>query len=144
MKKHWPFLLQVTLGIYKTPRQKNITNSTRFFPSSWERRNKPLWHILRSFQDKRSVAELKSDTRYPEAEDYYFKMTSTERVRLLEDFDQEKNLAVPYLAYREAEIAFKESDKEKVSNFTSWIEKRYRSNAEIMELLKESWSENWK
>ena len=64
--------------------------------------------LLRSFQDKRSVAELKSDTRYPEAEDYYFKMTSTERVRLLEDFDQEKNLAVPYLAYREAEIAFKE------------------------------------
>lgn len=100
------------------------------------KKEQTLMALLRSFQDKRSVAELKSDTRYPEAEDYYFKMTSTERVRLLEDFDQEKNLAVPYLAYREAEIAFKESDKEKVSNFTSWIEKRYRSNAEIMELLK--------
>lgn len=100
------------------------------------KKEQTLMALIRSFQDKKSVAELKSDTRYAEAEELYFKMTSTERVRLLEDFDQEKNLGVPYLAYREAEIAFKEGDQEKVSSFSTWIEKRYHTNAEIMDLLK--------
>ena len=95
-----------------------------------------LASLIRSMQDKKSIADLKSDGRYAEIEESFLKLTPSERVRLLEDFDSEVNLAVPYLAYKEAEIAFREGNKDKVSDYIGWIEKRYGENKEIKELLK--------
>jgi tetratricopeptide (TPR) repeat protein len=76
------------------------------------KKEQSLTALIRSLEDKKSIGELKSEARYTQAEELYFKLTPTERVRLLEDFDSEKNLAVPYLAYKEAEIAFKEGNKQ--------------------------------
>lgn len=95
-----------------------------------------LSSLIRSLEDKKSIADLKSEARFAQIEEMFGKLSSSEKVRLLEDFDSEKNLVVPYLAYKEAEVAFKEGDKDKVSDYTSWIEKRYGSNAEIMNLIK--------
>lgn len=92
--------------------------------------------LIRSLEDKKTIADLKSEPRYAQAEELFLKLSPTERVRLLEDFDSEKNLAVPYLAYKEAEIAFNGGDKSKVKDYSDWIEKRYGSNSEIMGLLK--------
>ena len=92
--------------------------------------------LIRSLEDKKTIADLKSEARYAQAEELFLKLTPTERVRLLEDFDSEKNLAVPYLAYKEAEIAFNEGDKAKVKDYSDWIEKRYGNNSEIMGLMK--------
>lgn len=100
------------------------------------KKEQSLTALIRSLEDKKSVADLKSEPHYAQAEELFFKLTPTERVRLLEDFDQEKNLAVPYLAYKQAEIAFKEGNKEKVADYSAWIEKRYGTNSEIMGLLK--------
>jgi ABC-type branched-subunit amino acid transport system substrate-binding protein len=100
------------------------------------KKEQSLTALIRSLEDKKSIGELKSEARYTQAEELYFKLTPTERVRLLEDFDSEKNLAVPYLAYKEAEIAFKEGNKQKVQDYSTWIEKRYGNNNEIMNLMK--------
>jgi ABC-type branched-subunit amino acid transport system substrate-binding protein len=95
-----------------------------------------LASLIRSLEDKKTIADLKSEPRYSQVEELFLKLSPTEQVRLLEDFDQEKNLTVPYLAFKEAEIAFKEGNKDKVSDYSKWIEKRYGSNAEIMGLLR--------
>ncbi|MDD4973867.1 MAG: ABC transporter substrate-binding protein [Bacteriovorax sp.] len=100
------------------------------------KKEQSLTALIRSLEDKKSVEDLKSEARYTQAEELFFKLTPTERVRLLEDFDSEKNLAVPYLAYKEAEIAFKEGNKQKVQDYSAWIEKRYGNNNEIMNLMK--------
>lgn len=95
-----------------------------------------LSSLIRSMEDKKSIAELKSEPRLAQTEELFNKLSSSEKVRLLEDFDNEKNLAVPYLAYKEAEAAFKEGNKDKVADYASWIEKRYGGNVEIMNLVK--------
>lgn len=95
-----------------------------------------LTSAIRTLQEKNSLADLKSDPRYPQVEEAFSKLSQTEKVRLLEEFDAEKNLAVAYLAYKEAEKAFKESDKSKVSEYVEWIEKRYGTNGEMSNLLK--------
>jgi len=82
------------------------------------------------------LSDLKSDPRYPQVEEAFSKLSQSEKVRLLEEFDADKNLAVAFLAYKEAEKAFKESDKSKVEEYVEWIEKRYGSNAEMSNLLK--------
>ena len=100
------------------------------------KKEQSLTALIRSLEDKKSIEDLKSEARYIQAEELYFKLTPTQRVRLLEDFDSEKNLAVPYLAYKEADIAFKEGNKDKVKDYYAWIEKRYGNNNEIMNLMK--------
>lgn len=100
------------------------------------KKEQSLTALIRSLEDKKSIGDLKSEERYVQAEQLFFKLTASERVRLLEDFDSEQNRAVPYLAFKEAEIAFKEGNKDKVKDYSAWIEKRYGNNSEIMNLLK--------
>lgn len=92
--------------------------------------------LIRSLEDKKTIADVKAESRYSQIEEQFSKLSESERVRLLEEFDQEKNLVVPYLAYREAEIAFRSGDQDKVKDFTAWIEARYADNNEIMNLVK--------
>lgn len=91
--------------------------------------------LIRSLEDKKTISELSSEPRFAQVEEGFKKLSSSERVRLLEEFDQEKNLGVAYLAYKEAEIAFREGDKDKVKDFSDWIEKRYGNNSEIMTMV---------
>lgn len=95
-----------------------------------------LTSMMRSLEDKKTIAELKAENRYTQVEEMFLKLSSSERIRLLEEFDQEKNLSVAYLAYKDAELAFKEGDQDKVKDYTDWIEKRYSDNSEIMNLVK--------
>ena len=95
-----------------------------------------LSSLIRSLEDKKTIAEVKSESRYTQIEEDFSKLSESERIRLLEEFDQEKNLVVPYLAYRDAEKAFREGNQDKVKDFTDWIEKRYGDNSEIMNLVK--------
>lgn len=101
-----------------------------------EKKEQGLSSLIRSLEDKKTIADLKSEARLAQIEDMFSKLSSSEKVRLLEDFDSEKNITVPYLAYKEAEAAFKNGDKDKVSDYSAWIEKRYGNNSEIMNLVK--------
>lgn len=100
------------------------------------KKEQSLSALIRSLEDKKTITELTTEARYTQAEDLFMKLSTSERVRLLEEFDQEKNLAVPYLAYKEAEIAFRAGDQDRVKDYSDWIEKRYGNNAEIMALVK--------
>lgn len=99
------------------------------------KKEQSLSALIRSLEDKKSISELTTDPRYGQVEEQFKKLSSSERVRLLEEFDQDKNLSVAYLAYKEAETAFREGDQDKVKDFSEWIEKRYGSNTEIMGLV---------
>lgn len=100
------------------------------------KKEQSLSAMIRSLEDKKTLAELKNEPRYGQTEEMFMKLSESERVRLLEDFDSEKNLTVPYLAYKEALAAFSAGENDKVKDYFEWIEKRYGTNAEIMDLIK--------
>ena len=100
------------------------------------KKEQSLTALIRSLEDKKTIADLKAEPRYAQVEEMFLKIAPNDRARLLEDFDSEKNLAVPYLAYKEADQAFKEANTEKVKDYSTWIEKRYSDNSEIMNLIK--------
>lgn len=100
------------------------------------KKEQSLSSLIRSLEDKKTITELTTEARYTQAEDLFMKLSPSERVRLLEEFDQEKNIAVPYLAYKEAERSFREGDQGRVKDYTDWIEKRYGDNSEVMTLVR--------
>jgi ABC-type branched-subunit amino acid transport system substrate-binding protein len=100
------------------------------------KKEQSLSALIRSLEDKKNINDLKAEPRYSQVEEQFLKLSSSDRIRLLEEFDQEKNLTIPYLAYKEAEVAFREGDQDRVKDFSEWIEKRYGNNTEIMGLVK--------
>jgi ABC-type branched-subunit amino acid transport system substrate-binding protein len=94
-----------------------------------------LTALIRSLEDKKSIVDIKAEARYAQVEELYLKLVPSERTRLLEDFDSEKNLVVPCLALKEAEISLNEGNLDKVKDYSGWIEKRYSDNAEVMNLV---------
>lgn len=100
------------------------------------KKEQSLSSLIRSLEDKKTITELTTEARYTQAEELFMKLSTSERVRFLEEFDHEKNLAVPYLAYKEAEGAFREGDQDRVKDYTDWIEKRYGDNSEVMTLVR--------
>lgn len=100
------------------------------------KKEQSLSSLIRSLEDKKTITELTTEARYTQAEDLFMKLSPSERVRLLEEFDSEKNIAVPYLAYKEAERSFREGDQGRVKDYTDWIEKRYGDNSEVMTLVR--------
>ncbi|MBY0412998.1 MAG: tetratricopeptide repeat protein, partial [Bdellovibrionales bacterium] len=100
------------------------------------KKEQSLQALIRSLEDKKTISELTTEGRYTQVEDQFMKMGSSERGRLLDEFEQDKNLAIAYLAYKEAEVAFREGNQDKVKDFSEWIEKRFGENTEIMTLVK--------
>lgn len=99
------------------------------------KKEQSLSALIRSLEDKKTISELSSEPRFAQVEEVFKKLSTSERVRLLEEFDQEKNLGIAYLAYKEAEAAFREGDKDKVKDFSEWVEKRYGNNSELMSMV---------
>ena len=100
------------------------------------KKEQSLHALIRSLEDKKTINELAAEGRYTQAEELFKKLSATERARLIEEFEDDKNLAVAYLAFKEAETAFREGDEGRVKDFSSWIEKRYGDNADLMALVK--------
>lgn len=100
------------------------------------KKEQSLSSLIRSLEDKKTITELTTEARYTQVEDAFKKLSNSERARLLEEFDGEKNLTVAYLAYKEAEMSFREGDQDKVKDYTDWIEKRYGDNSEVMTLVR--------
>lgn len=90
---------------------------------------------IRAFGDKKSIQEVIQDPKYVSIEDKYFKLSETERVRLLENFDDDKNFVVPSLVLKEIDIQSKSQQKEKVQDYKSWLEKRFGDTKEVMDRL---------
>lgn len=91
--------------------------------------------LIRSLEDKKTIGDLTGDRKYTELEEQYKKLTTSERVGIIEEFDDESNLAVAYLAYKEAESSFNSGDKSRMKDFTNWINARYSQNVEVKSLV---------
>lgn len=99
------------------------------------KKEESLSSTIRALDDKKTIREVSSEPRFAHVEELFQKLSNSEKIRLLEEFDQDNNVTIAYLAYKEAENAFRAGDQDKVKDFAEWIEKRYVDNPEVMNLL---------
>lgn len=92
---------------------------------------------IRSFEDKRSVKEIRMDPKIEQIKKQYFSLSESQRVQILDTFNQEENLVVAELALKEAEESLRIGNLERFQSFTQWIEEHFETNSEIKELIKE-------
>lgn len=91
--------------------------------------------LLRALADKKTIEELRSDPKFISAEENFNKLSRTERIRLIEDFQSEKSLAIAYLGLKEVERTFNSGDESAYRESYAWLIEHFSEYPEILEKL---------
>ncbi len=87
--------------------------------------------MIRALSDKKTIEDLRLDPKYVGLEEKFFALSESERVRMLEGFDDERNLVVLSLSLKSIDQFYKNNSKDKASDMESWLLKRYADHAEV-------------
>jgi ABC-type branched-subunit amino acid transport system substrate-binding protein len=88
--------------------------------------------MIRALSDKKTMEDLKLDPKYLTLEEKFFKLTESERVRMLENFDEERNVVIPTLVFKSIDVAVRDGMKDKAHDYEEWLLKRYAENSDVM------------
>jgi ABC-type branched-subunit amino acid transport system substrate-binding protein len=85
----------------------------------------------------KTIEEVKSNTMVEPMKEAFKKLSSSQKLELLEEFDAKDNLAVAYLAEIEAEDRYVLGDKSGATDVVNWIKDEYGSNEEVKSFIQE-------
>lgn len=91
--------------------------------------------LIRALEDKKSIGELRSDPKFIVAEDNFNKLSRSERIRLIEDFQADKSLAVAYLALKEVERSLNAGNDGEYRESFAWLIENFSDFPEIIDQL---------
>ncbi len=90
-----------------------------------------IWYL----SDKNKISEIKTEPLFEQLLEVFFKRSRSEKLRLLEDFDEEKFLIVGYLAYLEVEKLYYKGNKDDAKNLLEWTKDNFSKFSEIESLV---------
>lgn len=93
--------------------------------------------LLELLRDKQNFSELKMSNMTEDLVSAYFKLSPSERMRILDDYAGEKLISVAFLAYKETEQRYFENDREGTLQLVEWINSNYSSLIELKEYVKD-------
>ncbi len=91
--------------------------------------------LLRAVADIKTLPDLKSNSKFLTAEENFNKLTRTERIRTIEDFQGEKSLAVAYLALKETERSLNSGNESEYKDSYNWLTEHFGEFPEILDQL---------
>lgn len=98
--------------------------------------NEELENLISVLQNKKAVSELKGDSSFERARAILANKDIEFKLKLFNAHENDRPLAVGFLAFETAEKVFYSGDKEKVRDILKWIQERFVSNNDLMELVK--------
>lgn len=85
----------------------------------------------------KSFSEIQSSNDYEDLKESFKQMSQSEKIVLLEEFDDEENLAVAQLAQIEAEERYIAGDKSGAQDVVSWLRSEFGGNDEVQRYINE-------
>ena len=95
-----------------------------------------LKYLVYYLSDFKNISDLKQSPLMEKLTQNYMRMSYSEKIRFLEEFEKEKTLVVPYLAFIEAERLYHSGKKEPSKDVLEWISDNYGDEKEISRLAK--------
>lgn len=87
--------------------------------------------------DTKSFSEIQTSNLYDSLKDSFSKLTQSQKINLLEDFNNSNNLAVAQLAQIEIDERYFSGDKSGAQDVVSWLRSEYRDNDEVRKFVKD-------
>lgn len=92
---------------------------------------------LMLLQDAKSLSEVQSSNLYEPMKNSFSHLSQGQKIDLLEDFNNSKNLGVAQLAEIEADQRYISGDKSGASDVISWLKSEFGSNEEVQKFIKD-------
>lgn len=87
--------------------------------------------------DAKTFNEVMSSNLYEPMKDSFKKLSQSQKIELLEEFNDSKNLAVAYLGQVEAEERYMSGDKTGAQDVVGWLKTEYNGNEEVAKFIRE-------
>lgn len=92
---------------------------------------------LTLLEDAKSISEVQSSNLYEPLKTSFAKLSQSQKIELLEDFNGTKNLGVAQLAQLEADDRYISGDKSGAQDVVSWLSSEYGENDEVNKFVKD-------
>src|SRR5690606_25872518 len=87
--------------------------------------------------DAKSFADIQDSNLYPAMRESFKKLNDSQKIKLLEDFNDTDNLAVAMLAQIEADESYLNGDKSGAKDVVSWLSSEFGRNPEVREYIRD-------
>lgn len=88
-------------------------------------------------QDTKTFNEIQSSPMYSTLKDAFKKLSEAQKIHLLEEFKDSKNLAIAYLAQLEVDSRTLAGDKEGAKDVVDWLKSEFSANPEVDKFVKD-------
>jgi outer membrane PBP1 activator LpoA protein len=88
-------------------------------------------------KDSKTFADIQSSNLYEQLKLSFSRLTDSQKIDLLEEFNNSKNLGVAQLAQIEAEQRYLSGDKSGAQDVVGWLTGEYGSHPEVMKFIKD-------
>ncbi|MBA2404543.1 MAG: ABC transporter substrate-binding protein [Bdellovibrionales bacterium] len=85
----------------------------------------------------KTFSEIQNSNLYEPLKESFKKLSQSQKIELLEEFNNSDNLAVAHLAHLEAEERYMNGDKSGASDVVSWLKSEFGNNEEVRKFIKE-------
>lgn len=80
------------------------------------------------------LVTLRSQSEFQEFTTLYFSLEQSERIRLLKDFTEEKNVFNGYISYLEVEHLYSQGNRDDAKELAEWVEDNYEEIVDVKNL----------
>lgn len=87
--------------------------------------------------DLKTFPEIEASNLYQPMKDSFSKLNQSQKIDLLEDFNDSNNLAVAQLAQFEADERYTSGDKSGANDVIAWLKSEYPDNQEVQKFIKD-------
>lgn len=92
---------------------------------------------LLMLDDAKTLSEVQNSPLYEQLKKSFETLSQREKIEILEDFNDSKNLGVAQIAQLEADARYISGDKSGAKDVLAWLRSEYKDNAEVKNFVKE-------
>jgi hypothetical protein len=134
LKKH---LLNIDTKVLSDFEKKKFAQLELAYGKKFENPDMMVRSSLSLLGSLKTFSEIQNSNLYEPMKESFKKLNQSQKIELLEEFNQSNNLAVANLAQLEAEQRYIDGDKTGAGDVIGWLKSEFSSNEEVLKFVKE-------
>lgn len=128
---------QIDMKVLSGPEKKKFAQLNLAYGLKFENHSSIVFSSIILLSDAKTFAEIASSNFYIPMRDSFKHLGQGQKIELLEQINDSKNLAVAHLAQIEAEDRYLEGDKSGAKDVVSWLRTEYSENEEVKKFIQD-------
>lgn len=130
-------LEKIDLKMLSDAEKKKHAQLTLAYGNKFENSLMVVTSSLTLMGDLKTFNEVNSSSYYGPMKEAFKKLSQGQKIDLLEEFNDSRNIAIAHLAQLEAEERYMNGDKSGAQDVVNWLKSEFENNVEVNKFIKE-------